>query len=228
MRLSIVIPTLNEAAVIESVLKPLQDAREAGHEVIVIDGGSDDNTIALSAPLADRVIQAPRGRARQLNAGAAAARGDVLVFLHADTILADKALRVLIAAYDNGADWAHFRVQMAGSNVLLKIVAFFMNLRSRMTHIATGDQCISCRRDVFNWCQGFPEIELMEDIEFCKRLKRRGWYPRCLRAKVTTSSRRWENFGIIHTVLLMWRLRLAYYFGADPAQLAAIYQVRVH
>ncbi len=222
MRLTFVVPALDEAAGIERCLARLQDARARGHEVIVVDGGSRDATPALAQPLADRVLQAARGRAMQMNAGAAAARGEGLVFVHADTLLPQGADAEVAAALA-GAFWGRFDVRIAGRHTLLRVVAAMMNLRSRLTGIATGDQAIFVRRDLFETLGGYAEIPLMEDVELSRRLRRRAW-PRCLRARVETSGRRWESRGVLRTIGLMWRLRLAYWFGADPVRLAERYR----
>jgi rSAM/selenodomain-associated transferase 2 len=221
MKLSIVIPTLNEAAAIGATLGALAPLRARGHEVLVADGGSEDGTRDIARPLADRVIVAPQGRARQMNAGAAAATGDALLFLHADTRLpADADLLVVRSLKKN--PWGRFDVAIEGRAALLPVIAFFMNLRSRLTGIATGDQAIFVRRADF---AGFPEIALMEDIAFSKAMKRRG-APAALREKVTTSGRRWERQGVLRTMVLMWRLRLAFFLGAEPDELARRYAGR--
>jgi rSAM/selenodomain-associated transferase 2 len=211
-------PALEEAGVIGRTLESLAPLRARGHEVIVADGGSTDATRAIAAPLADRVLVAPRGRARQMNAGAAAATGDVLLFLHADTELppgADGEILEKIGTHS----WGRFDVEIDGASSLLAVVGFFMNQRSRLTGIATGDQAIFVRRAEF---EGFPEIALMEDVAFSRRMKRRS-PPACLRARVRTSGRRWERRGVLRTVILMWRLRLAYFLGAAPDELARRY-----
>ena len=214
-RLSVIVPALNEASGIRAALEALAPLRARGHEVIVVDGGSSDRTPELAAGLCDRVLSAPRGRAPQMNAGARAASGDVLLFLHADTRLPPRAEALI----PNSSVWGRFDVQIEGRHPLLKVVAWGMNLRSRLTGIATGDQAMFVRRDAF---PGFPEIPLMEDIELSKRLKRFG-PPLCLRHRIVTSGRRWEKRGVVRTVLLMWRLRLAYWLGADPRRLATRY-----
>jgi rSAM/selenodomain-associated transferase 2 len=218
MKLSIVLPVLDEAAGIVRTLESLAPLRVRGHEVIVADGGSVDGSRELATPLADRVIASPRGRARQMNAGAAAAAGETLLFLHADTILPEGADR-LVAAALRARVWGRFDVRIDGRSPLLPVVAFFMNARSRLTGIATGDQAIFVRRAAFS---GFPEIALMEDVAFCGSMKRLS-PPACLRETVTTSGRRWERGGVVRTVLLMWRLRLAYFLGASPDELARRY-----
>ncbi len=220
--LSIVVPTLNEADGIAAQLAALAPLRARGAEIIVADGGSDDGTAALAQPHADRVVAAPRGRARQMNAGAAAARGECLLFLHADTRLPADADRLVAAALANGHVWGRFDVAIEGRHPLLPLIARLMNLRSRLSGIATGDQAIFASRDAFAACGGFPDIALMEDIALSRTLKRIG-PPACLRQRVRTSGRRWEQKGFWRTVLLMWRLRLAYFFGADPARLARDY-----
>ena len=217
-KLSVVVPALNEAAGIERCLRALAPLRARGHEVIVADGGSEDGTPRLAAPLADRVVAAPRGRALQMNAGAAAASGDALLFLHADTILPADAERAVLAALASRA-WGRFDVSIDSRDARLALVGFCMNWRSRLTGIATGDQAIFVRRAAF---PGFPAIALMEDVEFSRRMKAVS-APACLRARVATSARRWERRGVLRTVLLMWRLRLAYWLGADPADLARRY-----
>jgi rSAM/selenodomain-associated transferase 2 len=214
-RLSVVVPALNEARGIRAALEALAPLRSRGHEVIVVDGGSSDRTPELAAGLCDRVLSAPRGRAIQMNAGARAAGGDVLVFLHADTRLPPGAEALILDC----PVWGRFDVQIEGRHPLLKLVACAMNLRSRLTGIATGDQAIFVRREAF---PGFPEIALMEDVALSKLLKRRG-APACLRQRVVTSGRRWESRGVLRTIFLMWRLRLLYFLGVSPERLARRY-----
>jgi rSAM/selenodomain-associated transferase 2 len=222
-RLSIIIPALDEAEGIAGCLAALRPLRGRGAEAIVVDGGSADATAAVAAPLADRVITAPRGRASQMNAGAAAATGETLLFLHADTRLPEGADGlVLDGLAASGREWGRFDVAIEGRSALLPVVAALMNARSRLTGIATGDQAIFVRREAFRSVGGFPPIALMEDVAFSKAMKGRG-LPLCLRQKVVTSGRRWEGRGALRTVLLMWRLRLAYFLGADPARLAERY-----
>jgi rSAM/selenodomain-associated transferase 2 len=186
--------------------------------VILVDGGSADATFETGAPLCDRALRAPRGRAAQMNAGARAARGDALLFLHADTHLPAEAEAQVLSSLKSHL-WGRFDVRIEGRHFLLPVVAAGMNLRSRLTGIATGDQAIFVRREAF---AGFPEIALMEDVAFSRAMKRRG-RPACLRSRVVTSGRRWESRGVLRTVLLMWRLRLAFYLGAAPEALARRY-----
>ena len=221
MKLSIILPVLNEAGGIMEALAALAPLRARGVEIIVSDGGSCDATVALARPLADIVVVAPRGRGRQMNAGAAASQGDVLLFLHADTCLppdADALVRDGLAR--TGCTWGRFDVRIAGAHRLFPVIAAAMNLRSRMTGITTGDQVIFATRVAFG--PGFPDIALMEDIAMTKRLKRTG-PPLCIAAPVVTSGRRWEKHGVIRTIVFMWWLRLAYFLGANPARLARSY-----
>lgn len=222
MNLSIIIPVLDEAAGIEAALTALAPYRERGCELVVVDGGSRDGTLALASPLADRVLSAPRGRAAQMNAGAAAARGDVLLFLHADTKLpanADILIRNGLA--QSGRIWGRFDVRFDHGGIL-PLIAIMMNLRSRLTGIATGDQAIFVSRAAFEAIGGFPAQPLMEDIAFSSRIRHVSRATN-VRARVTTSARRWRTQGILRTIFLMWRLRLAYFLGADPAHLAHQY-----
>jgi rSAM/selenodomain-associated transferase 2 len=223
--LSIVVPTLDEARSIGACLAALQEMRAAGAQVVVVDGGSGDATRAIAAALADRVIDAPRGRASQMNAGARASVGEVLLFLHADTLLPPDALDALRRGLAREAsEWGRFDVSIAAADPLLALVALGMNARSRITGIATGDQAIFARRAAFDAAGGFPCIPLMEDVALSKALRRRS-APVCLRERVVTSGRRWERHGTLRTIVLMWRLRLAYALGADPHQLARRYDV---
>jgi len=223
-RFSIIVPVLDEAAGIRAALAALQAWRAAARaEVVVADGGSGDATRELAAPLADRVITAPRGRAAQMNAGARASSGEVLVFLHADTLLPAQALDGIEAALAAGRQWGRFDVAIAGADPMLAVVALAMNARSRWTGIATGDQAIFVRREAFDAVGGFPAIPLMEDVALSKALKRRS-PPACLRLRAVTSGRRWERRGTLRTIVLMWRVRAEYALGADPHRLAARYE----
>jgi rSAM/selenodomain-associated transferase 2 len=193
--------------------------------VIVADGGSDDATQALARPLADAVVAAERGRAKQMNAGAKIARGDVLLFLHADTALPRDAVRLVrLGLGATGRAWGRFDVTIAGSGLLLAAVALLMNARSRLSGIATGDQAIFVTRGAFTAVGGFPDIPLMEDVEISQRLKAIS-PPLCIRSRAITSARRWERDGVLRTIVLMWKLRFAYAMGVDPARLARRYGV---
>jgi rSAM/selenodomain-associated transferase 2 len=222
-RISIVMPVLNEALLIGAALERLAPLRRRGAELIVADGGSGDGSAELARPRADRVIESARGRAAQMNAGAAVAGGDLLLFLHVDSRLpadADRLIRDGLAR--SGRAWGRFDIAIEGRHPLLPVIAGFMNRRSRLTGICTGDQGLFLRRELFDACGGFPPIALMEDIAFSRELRRRG-PPLCLGQRLVTSGRRWERRGALRTVLLMWRLRLAYFLGADPQKLAGIY-----
>lgn len=221
MRLSIIVPVLDEAPGIAAALAALQPLRNRGHEVIVVDGGSADATASLAQPLCDRVLASQRGRAAQMNAGAASAGGDAFVFLHADTRLPEGADALVMRALVERS-WGRFDVRIDSSHPMLAVVAAMMNLRSRVTGIATGDQAIFTTRTAFGAAGGYPAIALMEDLALSSKLKR-GGPPACLDAKVVTSARRWERNGVLGTILTMWRLRLAYALGADPARLAREY-----
>jgi rSAM/selenodomain-associated transferase 2 len=222
-KLSIIVPVLDEAATIADALAALAPLRDRGVEVIVVDGGSRDATLDLARPLADQVISAPRGRGAQMNAGAAAVGGEVLLFLHADTRLPPRAdTLVADGLARSGRTWGRFDVEITGSHAALRLIAAMMNLRSRLTGIATGDQAMFITRATFDQAGRFPDIALMEDIALSKQLTRIG-RPLCLAAHVTTSGRRWERHGVMRTILIMWRLRLAYWLGADPAALARRY-----
>lgn len=222
--ISIVVPVLDEAAGIGAALAALQMSRLTEAEVIVVDGGSRDASKSIALALADRVIDAPRGRASQMNAGAAAARGDVLLFLHADTVLPTTATLAITESLDERHAWGRFDVTIAGGDPLLAIVAAMMNARSRFTGIATGDQAIFVRREAFEKAGRFPAIPLMEDVALSRALKRIS-PPACLRTRVVTSGRRWKKHGTVRTILLMWWLRLAYAMGADPSVLARRYDM---
>ncbi|WP_395056722.1 TIGR04283 family arsenosugar biosynthesis glycosyltransferase [Polaromonas sp.] len=222
--LSIVMPVLNEADGLDAVLQALAPLLAQGAELIVADGGSLDGTVVHAQAAAARVVHAPRGRALQMNAGAQHASGDVLLFLHADTLLPPDASTLMIRALASGAQvWGRFDVKIFGQPPLLRVVAAFMNLRSRWTGIATGDQAMFMTRAAFAAVGGFPVQPLMEDIEMSARLRRLS-RPACLRAKVLTSGRRWETRGTWRTVLLMWRLRFAYWRGVAPERLAELYK----
>ncbi|MGH8582985.1 MAG: TIGR04283 family arsenosugar biosynthesis glycosyltransferase [Gammaproteobacteria bacterium] len=226
MRASIIIPTLDEAETIVSTLTALQAAREAGCEVIVADGGSADGTPARCTGLVDRLLCAPSGRARQMNAGSALASGEYLFFLHADTRLTIEHVGLAIRRLEEaGRAWGRFDIRLSGTHPLLRVIERLMNLRSRWSGIATGDQVLFVRRPVFERVGGFAQIPIMEDIEVCKRLKRLG-PPLCLRERVVTSSRRWERYGILRTIALMWALRLGYFVGLSPRVLVRYYASR--
>lgn len=220
-QLSIIIPVVNEAGQLAAKLQALQVLRNRC-QLLLVDGGSDDGSAQIAEPLVDQVLPSPRGRARQMNCGAAGAQADVLLFLHADTRLPDNAVNLIIQAIDNGYHWGRFDVSFDNTQPIFRLIAFMMNRRSRLTGIATGDQALFMTRQAFQAVAGFPDIALMEDIAVSTRLKKLG-RPCCIDAKVVTSARRWQQQGIFRTILLMWLLRLRYFFGADPNDLAARY-----
>lgn len=221
MRISVIVPTLNEAP---TIVRTLSRVRESGScEIVVVDGGSEDGTPEAARSFADVVLVAPRGRASQMNAGARSATGDLLLFLHADTRLPNDFLGLLREALQDPATvGGRFDVQLDATGWSFRMIETLMNLRSRLTRISTGDQAMFVRREVFLELGGFPEIELMEDIEFSRRLKRKGNIA-CLRARVLTSARRWQRDGVCKTIGLMWGLRLAYFLGVPPRRLRMLY-----
>lgn len=224
MKLAIVMPVLNEADTLTARLAPLTTLRARGVELVVVDGGSSDRTVEVLRSAGLDVITAPRGRARQMNAGAAVTHADVLLFLHADTRLpADADTLVLATLADRRHVWGRFDVRIEGRPAMLRVVALMMNVRSRLSGIATGDQAIFVTRSAFAAVGGYPDQALMEDIELSQRL-RRVTPPACLRARVSTSGRRWETRGVWRTIFLMWRLRWAYWRGASPDELARRYR----
>ncbi|MDI1232320.1 MAG: TIGR04283 family arsenosugar biosynthesis glycosyltransferase [Methylobacter sp.] len=220
-QLSIIIPVVNEAGQIALKLHALQTLRNRC-QLLLVDGGSNDRSAEIAKPLVDQVLHSPRGRARQMNCGAARAQADVLLFLHADTRLPDNAVNLIMQAVGDGYHWGRFDIGFDNPQPIFRLIAFMMNRRSRLTGIATGDQALFITRQAFQAVAGFPDIALMEDIAISTRLKKLG-RPCCIDAKVVTSARRWQQQGIFTTILLMWRLRLRYFFGADPDNLAARY-----
>jgi rSAM/selenodomain-associated transferase 2 len=224
MKLSIVVPMLNEARVLPALLEHLRPLQRNGVEVVLVDGGSEDDSAALATLAGFQVLHADHGRARQMNAGAAAVRGDVLLFLHADTRLPDNAVRLVEAALAEGRHaWGRFDVEFDVRTWTMAATAFGMNWRSRLTGIATGDQALFMTRAAFDGVGGFPDQPLMEDVEITARLRRRS-RPACIRQPVLVSARRWQARGAWRTIFLMWRLRLDYWLGASPADLARRYR----
>lgn len=223
MKLSIVVPTLDEAPRLADALLPLAGLREAGHEVVVVDGGSRDGTTDVASPFADQVIVAPRGRAIQMNTGSAVASGTTLLFLHADCRLPASGSAAIEGTHAAGYRWGRFDVRLEGRSPLLPVVAAMMNRRSALTGICTGDQGMFVERALFESVGGFPPIPLMEDVALSKRLRRKAGRPRCVSDRLTVSGRRWDTHGAAKTIATMWSLRFAYWRGADPAALARRY-----
>jgi len=221
VKLSIIIPTLNEEENLPVILKKLQSFRDHNHEVIVVDGGSNDNTVALARIGVDTVITSKPGRAVQMNSAAAVATGDVFLFLHADTVLPEDTAD-LISSLTGESYWGYFSIRLSSQKLIFRLIEWFVNFRSRWSSIATGDQAIFIERKLFNSIGGFPEILLMEDIAISRILKNT-LSPVRFRSKVLTSSRRWEENGVVLTVLLMWKLRLFYFFGVSPEKLSQMY-----
>jgi len=221
--LSVIIPVWMEAASITDTLLALQPIRAQGHEVIVVDAGSSDGTAELARPLCDRVVVSDKGRAVQMNAGATVARGNLFLFLHADTRLPDNALDHLAEFARLRHAWGRFNVRLSGQQPVFRMIAWFMNQRSRLTGICTGDQAMFVRRDAFEAFAGFHPMPLMEDVEFSRRLCLVS-RPFCIKEPVVTDSRRWEKHGVWRTIFLMWQLRWRYWRGESPESLAQIYR----
>nr|WP_058023267.1 TIGR04283 family arsenosugar biosynthesis glycosyltransferase [Pseudohongiella spirulinae] len=217
MNLSIIIPVLNELTALQRCQMSLYRLRSPTVELIVVDGGSSDGTVQVARQITDQVLVCLPGRSRQMNAGAAMASGKVLLFLHIDTELPPGALELLESGL-GACQWGRFDVRLSGRHPAFRVIETAMNLRSRVTSVATGDQAMFVNAALFRQLGGFPDLPLMEDVALSKILRRHG-RPLNLAARVTSSSRRWEQRGILRTVLLMWRLRLAYFMGADPAVL---------
>jgi rSAM/selenodomain-associated transferase 2 len=220
-RLSIIVPVLNEAELLPAFLLHLQGWREIA-EIIVVDGGSRDGSIDVARSLCDVALSTAAGRARQMNAGAACSRGEYLMFVHCDTFHS-VAPEALAAHLDARPAWGFFPLRLSGEAVAFRVIERAINLRSRLTRVATGDQSLFVSRSLWERSGGYADIPLMEDVEFCKRLRKLA-SSAVLPVPVVTSSRRWETRGILRTVLLMWYLRLRFWLGADPADLAASYR----
>ena len=219
--LSIIIPVLDEATSIGCLLNELTPWRAAGDEVIVVDGGSCDDTVARATTLADVVLSAPRGRACQQNAGAAIARGALLWFVHADSVVVGVSRDELLAAA-SASPWGRCAIRIDDDAVIFRVIETMMNLRTRLTSMVTGDHGIFVTRSLFNTVGGIPEMALMEDLEFSRRLARHRPV-HCLRGTIATSARRWRRHGIVRTIVLMWALRLAWFAGAPAPWLARLY-----
>jgi rSAM/selenodomain-associated transferase 2 len=218
VKISIIIPVLNEEKKLSKTLSYLQSFRHSGHEVIVVDGGSTDNSLKLAREAAaheviDSVVVSEPGRALQMNSGAAIATGAVYLFLHADTVLPENALQLISSFNHNKHYWGRFDIRLSSDRIIFRLIEYMINLRSRLTSIATGDQAIFIEHELFKSIGGFPEIVLMEDIAISRLLK-----------KQLIPSRRWETNGVVATVLLMWKLRLYYFFGVSPEKLGRLYR----
>jgi rSAM/selenodomain-associated transferase 2 len=221
MNISVIVPVLDEESTIEATLKSLLSLQP--NEIIVVDGGSGDRTSEIAARFGVQVLSSPRGRARQMNSGAAVASGAALLFLHADTRLPASAFADIAEALaDPRCVGGRFDVELEGRHWMLKIIGALINWRSRTTKVGTGDQAIFVRREVFLRMGGYPDIPLMEDLALCRALRRIGIVA-CLRSRVITSARRWENDGVWRTIARMWMLKLLYLAGISPARLKRFY-----
>lgn len=220
--LSIIIPCLNEQSSIGDVVNQLQYLRQQGVELIVVDGGSSDNTKSIAEPLVDTLIESKAGRAVQMNAGAEVASGEWLMFLHADTRLPDNTGEILDQLKTTDKGWGFFSINLSGSSWVFRVIEWAITCRSRLTSVATGDQTIFVRREVFDSVGGFADIPLMEDVAFTKIMRRQG-HALVIDSPVKTSSRRWEDNGVLSTIVLMWQLRLAYFLGVNPVRLKKFY-----
>lgn len=223
-KIAVIVPVLNEQHAAEALILRLKAVEAAVQELVVVDGGSSDATANILAQAGFRIIHAEAGRGHALNVGAQATMAEILVFLHADTDLPEGWQHsVRQALSDRNAVWGRFDVRISGASLLLPIVASMMNIRSRLTGIATGDQVIFMSREAYELAGGFPEQLLMEDIEMSRRLKKLSW-PACLGSKVTTSGRRWDERGPIRTIFLMWSLRFLYWLGLSPERARRLYK----
>jgi len=222
VKISVVVPVLNEEINLSRIASRLRSVREQGHEVIIVDGGSSDNTLTIAYEISDTVIISKKGRSLQMNSGASVASGDVVLFLHADTFLPENAAQIVADAFVGENFWGRFDVRLSNQKYVYRLIEQMMNIRSSLTSIVTGDQAIFVEKSLFDRIGGFPEIALMEDIEISSQLKKIS-KPVRLKHKVVTSSRRWEANGVVATVLLMWKLRLYYFLGVSPEKLSKMY-----
>lgn len=221
MRISVIIPVLNEAKTIATTLMALQ--RLKPDELILVDGGSNDGTREVCRKFGMELYPSPRGRARQMNLGGQRGTGDVLLFLHADTRLPPSAFDdIRLALEDPRVVGGRFDLQLDDARLMLRLVGFMISLRSRISKVSTGDQAIFVRREIFAELGGYPDIPLMEDVAFSRALKRRGAVA-CLRSRVVTSARRWENEGVWSTIFKMWLLKSLYLAGMSPVRLRRYY-----
>lgn len=221
--IAIIVPVLNEAENLTALIDQLSQLRQSVAEIVIVDGGSTDNTRKMLEDSDLEMVSASKGRSLQMNAGALHSNADILLFLHADTELPANAVMAIEKAISAGADWGRLDVYISGAHPMFRVIALMMNWRSRLTGIATGDQAMFMCRTVFNVVGGFPEQPLMEDIEISKRLRKIS-RPACLPETVITSGRRWQKYGVWRTILLMWRLRFAYWRGVPASTLAEYYR----
>lgn len=219
--IAIVVPVLNEAEFLHAVLSQLKGI--AANEVIFVDGGSTDGTDDLLRASGVQWVSSLAGRAAQMNCGASKTKSDILLFVHVDTAINSSHIEAIRHAMrDEKIAGGRFDVHLSGTHPMFRVIEYMMNLRSRLTKISTGDQAIFVRRKVFERLGGFPDQPLLEDVEFSRKIKCAGRLA-SLRQCVETSSRRWEQHGVLRTIVLMWWLRLRYWMGADPARLWRLY-----
>lgn len=228
--ISIIIPVLNESKSIEKTLLGLEFALRQGHELVIVDGGSTDDTLEkckqhlINLPYTTtsfKIVSASKGRACQMNVGAVYASNDVLVFLHADTLVPDNFVYAIVHSLQH-KPWGFFKVRLSAGGYIFKLVSFFINLRSCVSGIATGDQAIFVTKNLFKRINGYKELPLMEDIELSRSLKKHS-RPCCVNSFVTTSSRKWETEGVFKTIFLMWKIRLLYFMGISSHKLVKLY-----
>lgn len=221
--ISFIIPVLNDRDALATLLPQLQRYREKGHEVLIVDGGSNDGSVTAAREQVDRILITGTGRGRQMNLGAENARHGILNFLHADSIVPEEYDACIQAALKNPRHhWGRFDVTLDEPGFIFRIIGFMMNLRSRCSGVATGDQGIFVRKDFFDEAGGFKSIPLMEDIALSKALRKKSW-PVCIKTRITTSAKRWKTRGVVSTIWLMWVLRLKYFLGVNPERLAEKY-----
>jgi len=222
-KISIIIPTLNEEASLAAALPVLQDYRQRGHEIILVDGGSHDRTLSIARPHVDRLMQTVKGRAHQMNEGAEVANHPILLFLHADTQLPPMADQLILEALQpETLHWGRFDIRLNNEKLIYRVIENSVNWRSALSGIVTGDQAIFVKKRSFEDVGYFDRIPLMEDVSLSKKLKKIS-SPLRLKEQVLTSSRRWEKHGVLRTILLMWQLRAAYALGVKPEKLADKY-----
>ena len=222
-KLSIVIPVLNEEKFLTRNQEMFTCLLKDGHEILVVDGGSQDNSLKTAYELGCRVFSTRASRGHQLHYGAERSKHELLLFLHADTLLPLNAAQAIVQTLSKpNQHWGRFNIRFSNSRLVFRIIAWLMNKRSCLTSIVTGDHAMFIRRECYFNCGGYSDIPIMEDVEFCSRLKKNK-APACLSDEVITSSRRWEQKGICCTVLMMWKLRLMFFFGVSPEKLVKLY-----
>lgn len=222
--LSIIIPVLNEEHFLAVNKERLVSLLQEGHEILIVDGGSQDDSVSIARSLGCEVFCTRASRGHQLGYGANRSKNDVLLFLHADTHLPSHTAKMVAQALVGPEQrWGRFDVRFSNPHPVFRVIAWFMNKRSCLTGIVTGDHALFIKRELYFSCGGYRDVPLMEDVELCRRLKKHA-SPVCLSEEVVTSSRRWEQNGIFKTVIMMWWLRLMFFFGWSPEKLARLYR----